>query len=121
MSPPDEQWAMLILSDESRFNLFTNDGRVGVWRTHSERSFTEVKPRKKHYPIRHGLGMHRWVVTLHVRGQCIVIVTINPLLAKLYNLIFTHLCLATAIHNSKWAKITHICLFLDQKSAFFYF
>ena len=88
MAPPDEQWAMLILSDESRFNLFNNDGSVGVWRTHSERSFPEVKPRKKHYPIRHGVEMHRWVVTLYVRGQCIVIVTINPLLDELYNLIF---------------------------------
>ena len=31
-------------------------------------------------------------------------------------LIFTHLklCLATAIHNFKWVKITHICLIRDQ-------
>ena len=32
-----------------------------------------------------------------------------------YFLIFNHLrlCLATAIHNLKWLKITHICLILD--------
>ena len=31
-------------------------------------------------------------------------------------LIFNHLrlCLATAIHNLKWLKITHICLIWDQ-------
>ena len=27
------------------------------------------------------------------------------------------LCLATATHNIKWVKITHICLFWDQKFA----
>ena len=40
----------------------------------------------------------------------------NPYPAELIYLIFTHLklCLATAIHNFKWVKISHICLILDQ-------
>ncbi len=37
----DEQWAMLVFSDESRFNLSYNDGRVRVWRTHGERFLPE--------------------------------------------------------------------------------
>ena len=43
-------------------------------------------------------------------------VTFNPLSAKVFNLIFTHLklCLATAIHNFKWVKIIHICLIWDR-------
>ena len=43
--------------------------------------------------------------------------TMDPLLVKLPNEIikfFTHLklCLATAIHNFKWVKVNHICLYL---------
>ena len=38
--------------------------------------------------------------------------TINPLTAKWFNLIFTHLklCLADAIQNFKWVKIIQIWL-----------
>ena len=41
---------------------------------------------------------------------------------NLNNVIFTHLklCLATAIHDSKWVKIAHICLIWDQTVNFFY-
>ena len=46
-----------------------------------------------------------------LQRQWIFDVTINPLTAKLFNLNFTHLqlCLADAIHNSKWVKIIQIC------------
>ena len=37
-------------------------------------------------------------------------------------IIFTHfkLCLATASHNLKWLKITHICLIWESKLLIFY-
>ena len=40
----------------------------------------------------------------------IIVILFNPLTAKLFNLIFTHLklCLADAIHNFKWVKIIQI-------------
>ena len=37
----DENWKMLIFSDESRFSLAFNDGRVRVWRTPGERFYPE--------------------------------------------------------------------------------
>ena len=38
---PHQQWSMLLFSDESRFSLGHNDGRVRVWRTHGERYLPE--------------------------------------------------------------------------------
>ena len=52
---------------------------------------------------------------------CIVLV--NPLLAKLPYLIFSHLklCVAITTHNfNKRVKITHICLIWDGTFAIFY-
>ena len=41
----------------------------------------------------------------------------TPTLLKLWNFNFNPLCLATATHSFNLAKITHICLILEQTFA----
>ena len=39
--PPDDQWFMLVFSDQRRFNLNYNNGCARVWRTQDERFLLE--------------------------------------------------------------------------------
>ena len=51
--------------------------------------------------------------------EALISFPITAIYATFKKSIFTHLklCVATATHNFKWAKITHICLFWDQQFA----
>jgi hypothetical protein len=63
---PDPHWAMILFSDESRFSLGFNDGRVRVWRTAGERYIPECVSQVQRNTVqsvmvwgcvgRHGMG-----------------------------------------------------------------